>query len=162
MRTGRLRARVALVGLEPIAEPDLCLAYLNLAGKPLSAVDRPAFATAATFVWLGMVLAICFLEAPLKFRARGVTLPIGLGISLLVFRVLKRHRGALADVLLVAVASERASAWNAIVGAVPAAPLATPLAARPTAARSTVEPHARARAGFPRSRAHLACLVRRR
>ena len=32
-----------------------------------------AVATAATFVWLGMVLAISFLEAPLKFRAPGVT-----------------------------------------------------------------------------------------
>ena len=28
-----------------------------------------AIAVAATFVWLGMVLAISFLEAPLKFRA---------------------------------------------------------------------------------------------
>ena len=37
------------------------------------------------FVWLGMVLAISFLEAPLKFRAPGVTLPIGLGIGRLVF-----------------------------------------------------------------------------
>ena len=32
-------------------------------------------------VWLGMVLAISFLEAPLKFRAPGVTLPPGLGIG---------------------------------------------------------------------------------
>ena len=32
------------------------------------------------FVWLGMVLAISFLEAPIKFRAPGVTLQIGLGI----------------------------------------------------------------------------------
>ena len=28
-------------------------------------------AAAATLVWLGMVLAISFLQAPLKFRARG-------------------------------------------------------------------------------------------
>ena len=47
-----------------------------------------ATATAATFVWLGMVLAISFLEAPLKFRAPGVTIPIGLGIGRLVFRAL--------------------------------------------------------------------------
>ena len=38
---------------------------------------------ALTFCWLGMVLAISFLEAPLKFRAAGVTIPIGLGISVL-------------------------------------------------------------------------------
>jgi hypothetical protein len=33
-----------------------------------------AIAVAARFVWLGMVLAISFIEAPLKFRAHGVTL----------------------------------------------------------------------------------------
>ncbi len=47
-----------------------------------------AVAVAVTFVWLGMVLAISFLEAPLKFRAPDVTLPIGLGIGRLVFRAL--------------------------------------------------------------------------
>ena len=45
-------------------------------------------AVAAVFVWLGMVLAISFVEAPLKFRAPGVTLRIGLGIGRLVFRAL--------------------------------------------------------------------------
>jgi hypothetical protein len=48
----------------------------------------PATAVALTFIWLGMVLAISFLEAPLKFRAPGVTLQIGLGIGRLVFRAL--------------------------------------------------------------------------
>ncbi|BBZ17597.1 hypothetical protein [Mycolicibacterium gadium] len=48
----------------------------------------PAVAIALTFIWLGMVLAISFLEAPLKFRAPGVTLQIGLGIGRLVFRAL--------------------------------------------------------------------------
>jgi len=47
-----------------------------------------AVAIAAVFVWLGMVLAISFIEAPLKFRAPGVTLQIGLGIGRLVFRAL--------------------------------------------------------------------------
>lgn len=45
-------------------------------------------AVATIFVWLGMVLAISFLEAPLKFRAPGVTLRIGLGIGRLIFRAL--------------------------------------------------------------------------
>lgn len=48
----------------------------------------PATAVALTFIWLGMVLAISFLEAPMKFRAPGVTLQIGLGIGRLVFRAL--------------------------------------------------------------------------
>ncbi len=45
-------------------------------------------AVAVIFVWLGMVLAISFLEAPLKFRAPDVTTQIGLGIGRLVFRAL--------------------------------------------------------------------------
>ena len=36
---------------------------------------------AVTFTWLGMVLAISFLEAPLKFRAPGITVPLGLLIG---------------------------------------------------------------------------------
>lgn len=43
---------------------------------------------AAVLVWLGMVLAISFIEAPLKFTAPGVTLAIGLGIGRKVFRAL--------------------------------------------------------------------------
>ncbi|GGO23618.1 hypothetical protein GCM10010116_47600 [Microbispora rosea subsp. aerata] len=60
---------------------------------------------AATFVWLGMVLAISFLEAPLKFRAPGVTIPIGLGIGRLVFRALNAAEVVLALVVIVAVAT---------------------------------------------------------
>jgi hypothetical protein len=58
-------------------------------------------AVAVIFVWLGMVLAISFLEAPLKFRAPGVTLQIGLGIGRLVFRALNTAETALATVLVV-------------------------------------------------------------
>jgi hypothetical protein len=56
---------------------------------------------AAAFVWLGMVLAISFLEAPLKFRASGITLPLGLGIGRLVFRALNGCEAVLAGALLV-------------------------------------------------------------
>jgi len=45
-------------------------------------------AVALLFVWLGMVVAISFIEAPLKFRAPGITIPLGLGIGRLVFRAL--------------------------------------------------------------------------
>ncbi len=60
----------------------------------------PAIEVAVTFVWLGMVLAISFLEAPLKFRAPNVTLQIGLGIGRLVFRALNTVEVGLALVLL--------------------------------------------------------------
>lgn len=43
---------------------------------------------AAPFVWLGMVMAISFVETPLKFQAPGITLSLGLGIGRLVFPVL--------------------------------------------------------------------------
>lgn len=62
-----------------------------------------AVATAVTFVWVGMVLAISFLETPLKFRAPGVTLPIGLGIGRLVFRALNLIECAFAATVLVCI-----------------------------------------------------------
>jgi hypothetical protein len=61
-----------------------------------------AVAVAAVFVWLGMVLAISFLEAPLKFRAPGVTIPLGLGIGRLVFRALNTCEAVLAAVIVIA------------------------------------------------------------
>jgi hypothetical protein len=51
-----------------------------------------------------MVLAISFLEAPLKFRAPAVTLQIGLGIGRLVFRALNACEVALAAVVVAALA----------------------------------------------------------
>jgi hypothetical protein len=59
-----------------------------------------SLATAVAFVWLGMVLAISFLEAPLKFRAPGVTVHIGLGIGRLVFRALNIVELILAAMLM--------------------------------------------------------------
>ncbi|MGW5664138.1 hypothetical protein ACWEWG_29360 [Streptomyces sp. NPDC003758] len=64
-----------------------------------------AIASAVVFVWLGMVLAISFLEAPLKFRAPGVTVPIGLGIGRLVFRGLNLAEAVWAVVVIAAVAA---------------------------------------------------------
>ncbi|WP_238423569.1 hypothetical protein [Gordonia sp. 'Campus'] len=62
-----------------------------------------AVVTALTFLWLGMVVAISFVEAPLKFRAPGVTVPIGLGIGRLVFRALNAAEIVWAAGILVAV-----------------------------------------------------------
>lgn len=50
------------------------------------------------FTWLGAVLGISFMETPLKFRAPGITVALGLGIGRLVFRAL-----TLAEVVLAAV-----------------------------------------------------------
>lgn len=65
-----------------------------------------AMAAAVVFAWLGMVLAISFLEAPLKFRAPGITLQLGLGIGRLVFRALNAVEIVLAAVVVAAVAAD--------------------------------------------------------
>ncbi|MER6328733.1 hypothetical protein ACF09H_33370 [Streptomyces sp. NPDC014983] len=113
-----------------------------------------AVATAITFVWLGMVLAISFLEAPLKFRAPGVTVPVGLGIGRLVFRALNTVEAVFAVVVVVAVALHGAPA--AITGLTAAAAvllLAQLAAVRPYLNRRSD----RVLAGedLPRSHSHL-------
>jgi hypothetical protein len=49
-----------------------------------------------SLIWLGMILGISFLEAPLKFKAPGVTLEIGLGIGRLVFGAFNKVECAMA------------------------------------------------------------------
>jgi hypothetical protein len=58
-------------------------------------------ASAVPFVWLGMVLSISFMETPLKFRAPGITVPLGLGIGRLVFRALNIAEAVLAVLITV-------------------------------------------------------------
>lgn len=59
------------------------------------------YALAAVFLWIGFVCAISFMEAWLKFRAPGVTLPIGLGIGKLVFNALNKVEWFFAIVILI-------------------------------------------------------------
>lgn len=112
-----------------------------------------AVAIAVTFLWLGMVLAISFLEAPLKFRAPDVTVRIGLGIGRLVFRALNRVEIAWAAtlVLTVIVGGTRAAAVAAAMTAV-AALVVQMAGVRPWLTRRSN----RVLAGedVPRSRAH--------
>lgn len=113
-----------------------------------------AVAGAAVFVWLGMVLAISFLEAPLKFRAPGVTIPLGLGIGRIVFRALNLAEAALAVVVVVAVATGGPDAGVIVPTAVAVAVLAVQLGVvRPRLNRRSD----RVLAGeqVPRSSAHL-------
>lgn len=115
----------------------------------------PAAAAAAlTFLWLGMVLAISFLEAPLKFRAPGVTVPIGLGIGRLVFRALNLVEAVLAVAVVVLVATAAPPTYLAALTAAAAVLLAVQLGVvRPGLNRRSD----RVLAGeeLPRSRAHL-------
>ncbi len=112
-----------------------------------------AIAVAVVFVWLGMVLAISFLEAPLKFRAPNVTLPIGLGIGRLVFRALNTVEVVLAIVILVATVASPPSAGAAAALTVAFAALALQIGAvRPRLTRRSDQVLAGLDA--PRSRGH--------
>lgn len=117
----------------------------------------PALGVAVTFVWLGMVLAISFLEAPLKFRAAGVTLPVGLAIGRLVFRGLNTAELVLGLAAFVAMLGGYPKA--AVVGTVVAlvAFVAQLAAVRPFLHRRT----SAVLAGHTgqRSRAHLAYIA---
>jgi len=77
-----------------------------------------AVATAVSFAWVGMVLAISFLEAPWKFQAPGVTVRIGLGIGRLVFRALNTAEIVLAGMMVVAALIEQPSRRLVMAGAV--------------------------------------------
>lgn len=56
---------------------------------------------AASFLWIGFICAISFMETQLKFRAPGVTLPIGLSIGKRVFRALNKMEWAFAIIIAI-------------------------------------------------------------
>jgi hypothetical protein len=115
----------------------------------------PAIAVAVTFVWLGMVLAISFLEAPLKFRAPNVTLQVGLGIGRLVFRALNTVEVGFALVILAIVLAGPTPARIAVAFFVAFAALAIQLiAVRPWLTRRSDK--VLAGSDGPRSRGHYA------
>lgn len=58
---------------------------------------------AIPFVWFGAVAAISFMEAPLKFQAPNITLPLGLGIGRLVFQALNIAEIVMALVLALSI-----------------------------------------------------------
>ncbi len=120
-----------------------------------------AAAVAAVFLWLGMVLAISFLEAPLKFRAPGVTIPLGLGIGRVVFRALNICEAVLAGVIVVALIADPPSTGVVVAVLVAiAALLAQVIGVRPALARrsdAVLADAGQAEAG--RSHAHYVYVV---
>jgi hypothetical protein len=112
-----------------------------------------AVAVATVFVWLGMVLAISFVETPLKFRAPGVTLQIGLGIGRLVFRALNACELALAAAIVACFAIKPPSTViDVAAGVAVVTLLAQMLAVRPRLTRRSDAVLAGGQG--PRSRAH--------
>lgn len=115
-----------------------------------------AVTVAALFTWFGMVVAISFIEAPLKFRAPGVTLQIGLGIGRLVFRALNTAEVLLAVLIIVAaLLGSLPLGANAAIAVAVAALLVQMLAVRPLLTRRSDAVLAQTGPGrSKRSRAH--------
>ena len=112
-------------------------------------------AAAATLMWLGMVLAISFVEAPLKFRAQGLDLAVGLAIGRIVFRALNSIEVLWAVVIAVCLVLGVPSSPVVAIAAVTAVLLAVQLLlVRPRLNRRTAYVLAGHQA--PRSRAHHA------
>jgi hypothetical protein len=112
-------------------------------------------AAAATLIWLGMVLAISFLEAPLKFRAEGLELRVGLAIGRIVFRALNVAEVLWAVVIAVCLTIAGATGPLVVLAAVTGVLLTVQLlAVRPRLNRRSA--HVLAGQDAPRSGAHHA------
>jgi len=68
---------------------------------------------AITFIWVGMICGISFLEAPLKFQAPGISLALGLGIGKLVFGALTKIEMAFSLFLIafLSLSQSKISTW---------------------------------------------------
>jgi len=58
-------------------------------------------------IWLGMLLGISFMEAPLKFKAPNMTMEIAIGLGQLVFRTLNKVEIVFSTLLLIHICSCR-------------------------------------------------------
>lgn len=61
---------------------------------------KQAIIPAVTFIWIGFICAISFMEAWLKFQAPGINTELGLGIGKLVFAALNNVELTCATVIL--------------------------------------------------------------
>ena len=62
---------------------------------------------AIPFIWFGMIAAISFMEAPLKFQAPGITLPLGLSVGRLIFFALNKIEIVLAVIFILSLLRSR-------------------------------------------------------
>ena len=63
--------------------------------------NKNQIAIIATFIWIGFVGSISFMESWLKFQAEGITVPLGLGIGRLVFNALNKMEWVFAVIIAV-------------------------------------------------------------
>lgn len=74
-------------------------------------VQRP-IVIIVTFLWIGFVCAISFMEAWLKFQAPGITVPLGLGIGRLVFNALNTVEWVFAITILINIIWSGRNLWQ--------------------------------------------------
>lgn len=65
----------------------------------------------AVFLWLGFVCAISFMEAWIKFRAPGITLPVGVSIGRKVFNALNTVEWVFATIIVICL-FKQTSLWQ--------------------------------------------------
>ena len=70
---------------------------------------------AIPFIWFGAVAAISFMEAPLKFTAPNITLPLGLGIGYIVFHALNKVEIVLAILMLISIIFARPEKKSGVI-----------------------------------------------
>ncbi|ANH82016.1 hypothetical protein A8C56_14480 [Niabella ginsenosidivorans] len=70
------------------------------------------FAVPLVFIWIGFLCAISFMEAWLKFRAPGITVPLGLGIGKIVFTALNKVELVLAIAIGLVIVTAKTPAWS--------------------------------------------------
>lgn len=63
-------------------------------------------------LWAGLILGISFIEAPLKFQAPGITIPLGLGIGRLVFQALNKVEIVLLLLTIFSVWNTKSFKWT--------------------------------------------------
>lgn len=90
-------------------------------------------------IWLGVIIAIDLVEAPLKFQAPGITIPLGLGIGRLVFTGMNLIEALLAVLLAAALlrGPRPTRAATVTAGAIGALLLVKTLVIRPLLAAHT-------------------------
>ncbi|MBK7426499.1 MAG: hypothetical protein IPI60_05415 [Saprospiraceae bacterium] len=84
-------------------------------------IVKMPIALICTFLWIGFVCAISFMEAWLKFRAPGITVPLGLGIGRLVFNALNKVELVFAFVIIINIFWKTSDIlkWQNLVFAIP-------------------------------------------
>ena len=70
----------------------------------------------AVLLWSGCVIAISFMESWLKFRATGITVPVGLSIGKLVFGALNKMEWVFAAIILVSYFFNESTIHSSIIG----------------------------------------------